>query len=114
MRYLCLSLLLSSRLFAFGSRETKEESGRDWFIYDNYENAGEFSNGNEGIKSVVVRWRSGDIAVEEGMGTLVSVRESVSGLIDDEKMHILVKDGVLYVEFCRGGYKFTREDKRKP
>lgn len=124
MRRIAISMfifvVIISSLFAFGSRETKEDGGRDWFIYDSYENAaeyvatGEFSNGDEGIKSVVVRWRSGDITVEEGGDTLVSVRESVSGLSDDEKMHILVRDGVLYVEFCAGGYKFTREDKRKP
>lgn len=113
-------VVIVSFLSAFGSRETKEESDRNWFTYDNYENAGdyeaagEFSNGDGSIKSVVVRWRSGDITVKEGGDIAVSVRESVSGLSDDEKMHILVRDGVLYVEFCAGGYNFTREDKRKP
>ncbi len=112
-------VVIISFLSAFGSKETKEKENRDWFIYDNYENAadyeaaGEFSNGDGSIKSVVVRWRSGDITVEEGGDLAVSVRENIPGLSDDEKMHILVRDGVLYVEFCAGGYKFTRE-KGKP
>lgn len=113
-------VVIISFLSAFGSRETKEKENRDWFIYDSYQNAGdyeaagEFSAVDGSIRSVFIRWRVGDITVEEGDDIALTVSENVSGLSDDEKMHILVKDGVLYVEFCASGYNFTRRDRRKP
>ncbi len=125
MRRIALSVfifvvVIITVLSAFGSRETKEKENTDWFIYDSYQNAGdyeaagEFSAVDGSIKSVVIRWRVGDIIIEEGDDTALTVSESVTGLSDDEKMHILVKDGVLYVEFCASGYNFTRRDRRKP
>lgn len=125
MRRIATSVLISvafiiSFLSAFCSRETKEKENSDRFIYQSYQNAGdyeaagEFSDESGSIKSVVVRWRSGDITVEEGDDTALTISEKVPGLIDDEKMHILVKDDVLYVEFCASGYNFTRRDRRKP
>ncbi len=115
-----LIAVMTSFLSTFCSRETKEEEGRDWFIYDSYNEAGSyepaesFSSGDGSIKSVVVHWRSGDITVEEGEESALSVRENASALSDEEKMHILLRDGVLYIEFCSSGYKFTRKEKNKP
>lgn len=125
MRRIATSVLISvafiiSFLSAFCSKETKEKENSDRFIYQSYQNAGdyeaagEFSDEDGTIKSVVVRWHSGDITVEEGDDIALTVSENVPGLSDDEKMHILVKDGVLYVEFCASGYNFTRRDRRKP
>lgn len=113
--FVLVMVVLVPFLFSFGVSE--EEEG---FTYDKYASAESYeaesdASYDEGdIKSVVIHWRSGDVTITEGEDIAVSVRESVTGVSDEEKMHFLVKDGVLYVEFCESGYRFTRKNCKKP
>lgn len=67
--------------------------------------AGDFDYEARGIKEVEVNWVDTDITVvQSGAGTL-HVSETDTGLKNGQKMHWLVDDDKLIVQYCESGYK---------
>ena len=75
---------------------------------------GGFTYTADGIKSVEVYWRSGEVEITELECPELSVRESGGELSDDTAMHHLLDSGVLKIRFCASGAKIriNSADKR--
>lgn len=75
---------------------------------------GGFTYTADGIKSVEVYWRSGEVEITESECPELSVRESGGELSDDTAMHHLLDSGVLKIRFCASGAKIriNSADKR--
>lgn len=68
---------------------------------------GEFDYAISDVDEVRVNWQSGSVTLQQTAGEQLRVSESGTELPDEKALHWLLKDGVLYVEFCASGYSGT-------
>lgn len=74
-----------------------------------YENAESYSSGNftysaADVQKVYVHWYSGAVELVQTDGERLSVSESGQNLSESEKLHYLLKDGQLNIQFWESGY----------
>ncbi|MGN1409191.1 MAG: DUF4097 family beta strand repeat-containing protein [Eubacteriales bacterium] len=82
-----------------------------------YPDAGKYTVGtltysSEDIRRVEVNWISGSVEIKQGEGELC-VSEVNDKLSEDEQMHWMISDGVLYVQFCKSGHFFNSIAKKE-
>ena len=83
-----------------------------------YDNADEYLEGsfhyskNE-VKEVVIDWMKGKVDIKQTDDDVLFVSESGTELLDEEKLHYLFKDEVLYIRFCKSEYNFIKDDELK-
>jgi len=85
---------------------------------DTYENAdeykaGSFSYDKKDVNSIVVNYVSGEVTVTQTNSSKLNVLENSDKLPDEQKVHHLIKNGVLYIQFCQAGYTGSIESKYK-
>lgn len=83
-----------------------------------YENSEEYLSGNfnysgNEVKKVFIDWIKGRVDIEQIDGDTLNVSESGTDLLEEEKLHYLIKDEVLYIRFCKSGYTFEEDEKKK-
>lgn len=96
------TIILTILLVAIAAICTGCKSGI--IIFDKYSDSGSYSTGSfdyapEDIESVSINWVLGNITIIESESDKLSVTESGTDLDDDEKMHYLIKDGSLTIQF---------------
>lgn len=82
-----------------------------------YDDAKDYKVGNqtykETISKVEINWACGEVKIVESSSTTINITETGLGLKYDKKVHSLVKDGTLYVQFWRSGLKSSVDGKDK-
>lgn len=86
----------------FGGR-VMSDSYEDAFFYL----SGEFDYAAADVREVRVNWYSGSVILQQSSEDRLHVRESGVDLPQEKSMHWLLKDGVLFVEYCESGYSGT-------
>lgn len=74
--------------------------------------AGSLTYSSEDIRRVEVNWISGSVEIKQGEGELC-VSEVNDSLSEDEQLHWMISDGVLYVQFCKSGHILNSPAKKE-
>ncbi len=87
--------------------------------YNKYENSENYSVGNCEVNysefdKIEINWVLGDIVIKKTENAFVSIKENVVDAVDAYKMHYIVENRVLIVQFYQSGYKaFAKEEDKK-
>lgn len=78
--------------------------------YERYEDAETYSIGNfsytaSEVKEIEIDWKGGSIEIQQGQSDTISGFEESLTRSETQKMHHLLKEGTLKIEYCASGYK---------